>query len=202
MSYGTVKTQFQALLNRRDITPSLVTTFIGYGIQRIQRTLRVPSMERVVELTTDGTSELSMPTDLLEIISLHVNDDTNGRTKLIKTDLQTILTHAAYQGQPKYYHREGSTIYMGPFPADAQPVFIHYFADFSGLTEDDDENWLTEVAPTLVVYAALTYAASYFLDDRREMFEAEYLNISREFKEMAQDDETVNASISLSFNMD
>jgi len=56
MSYLDVKNQFTALLNRRDLTSTLTTTFLNYGIQRIQRNVRVPAMERVVEMTTGGTA--------------------------------------------------------------------------------------------------------------------------------------------------
>jgi len=202
MAYSDVKTTFQAILNRRDITSTLVNTFMGFAIQRIHQEIRVPAMEKLVTLTTDGTSRLNVPGDLLEVISVHVNDASNGRTKLTRTDLPTILTYAADQGQPIYYHREVGYLYLGPFPPTAQSVFVHYFADSTSLTADTDVNWLTEVAPTLLIYAALTFAADYYIDDRIKLFEDRYVQIRDGLNYMAQQDEVVNASIRPTFTVD
>lgn len=195
MSYGDVKTQFLGILNRRDITATLVDTFMGYAIQRIQRELRVPAMERVTEITTDGTSRVTVPSDLLQFISVHFNDDNNGRTKLTRTDLPTILREASVQGMPRYYHREAQYLYLGPYPPEDQTLFIHYYADASNLTADADENWLTEIAPSLLVYGALSYAADYFLDDRKMMFEQSYIQTAEQLQIQALQDEVENASI-------
>ena len=46
MNYGELKTHFEALLNRSDITSSLTETFISQGISRIQRQLRTPLNEK------------------------------------------------------------------------------------------------------------------------------------------------------------
>lgn len=199
MSYLDVKTQFLGLLNRRDITPTLVTTFLNYGVQRIQRELRVPAMEKIVEIETDGTSKLPVPGDLLQVISIHTNDSVN-RTKLARCDLQTILDYAAIAGSPRVYYREGAYLNIGPVPASGTSVFIHYYADASSLSADSDTNWLTEVAPTLLIYAALSYAADYFLDDRKQLFEASYMQIAEQLVTMAIQDEVENASISPAYD--
>lgn len=46
MNKGEIRAHFKALLNRSDITDALADTFIDQGITRIQRSLRVPSMEK------------------------------------------------------------------------------------------------------------------------------------------------------------
>lgn len=202
MSYGAVKTQFMAVLNRRDITPSLVDTFMGYAVQRIHTELRVPAMEKNITFTTDGSATIAVPGDLLQIISVHVNDDQNGRRKLTRTDLPTILCQSAIAGQPIYYHREGGNFYIGPYPPIGQTVYLNYYGDSSLLSADTDENWLTEVAPMLLVYAALSYAADYFLDDRQSIFEGRYGQIRDNLASMAMQDEVENASIRPAYNMD
>ena len=199
MSYVDVKNQFLGLLNRRDITPTLVNTFMSFGIQRIQRELRVPAMEKIVELECDGTSTLAVPGDLLQVISLHTNDTAN-RSKLTRVDLPTILDLAAQAGSPRVYHRETGNFSIGPVPPSGTVVFLHYYADASSLSADSDTNWLTEVAPALLIYAALSYAADYFLDDRKQMFEASYIQIAEQLTLMATQDEVENASISPAYD--
>ena len=46
MNLGNLRSHFIALLNRSDITNSLADTFIDQSIARIQRQLRIPSMEK------------------------------------------------------------------------------------------------------------------------------------------------------------
>lgn len=199
MAYLDVKTQFLGLLNRRDITPSLTDTFMQFGIQRIQRELRVPAMETVVQVTTGGTAQVSVPGDLLQVISLHTNDSVY-QNKLIRTDLQTILRYSKIPGSPEFYYREGGTFYIGPYPPTGTVVWINYYADVSTLTADTDTNWLTEVAPALLIYAALAYAADYYLDDRKGLFETSYQQIADQLTSMAQQDEVENASVSTAYD--
>ena len=199
MSYLDVKNQFLGLLNRRDITPSLVNTFMQFGIQRIQRELRVPAMEKIVAIQTDGTSQIPIPGDLLEVIAIHTNDTAN-RQKLIRTDLQTILDFAAISGSPRYYYREGFSFSIGPYPPADTTIFISYYADASNLSADSDSNWVTEVSPALLIYAALSYACDYYLDDRKQLFEASYIQIAEQLQNMALQDELENASISPAYD--
>ena len=199
MAYVDVKNQFLGLLNRRDITPSLTDTFMGFGIQRIQRELRVPAMEKLVSVITDGTAGFSVPGDLLEIISIHTNDAVNHR-KLKRVDLQTILDYAQIPGQPQYYYRETGTFTVGPYPPSGTTIWVNYYADVSSLSADTDTNWLTEVAPALLIYAALSYSADYFLDDRKMMFENSYLQIAEQLTIMAQQDELENASVGQAYD--
>jgi hypothetical protein len=194
VAYVDVKNQFMAILNRRDITPSLVNTFMSFGIQRIHRELRVPPMEKLVTLSTDGSSLLNVPSDYIEVISINTNDPVH-HDKLIKTDLQTILTQALISGVPEFYHRQGTYIHIGPVPPADTDVFLNYYSDSTSLVADGDTNWMTEKAPVLLIYAALGYAADYFLDDRKGLFEATYLQTKDGVQEQANQDELTNASI-------
>lgn len=199
MAYVDVKAQFLGLLNRRDVTPTLTNTFLKFGVQRIQRELRVPAMEKLAIFTTDGTSEVEVPGDYLEMISIYTNNASQHQ-RLVRTDAQTVLSATKVSGTPVYYSRIGGIFNIGPVPASGTEVFIHYYADSSELVADTDTNWITEVAPTLLVYAALSYAADYFLDDRKQMFEASYIQIAEQLQNMALQDELENASISSAYD--
>lgn len=199
MDYVGLKNQFLGLLNRRDITPTLVNTFMDFGVQRIQRELRIPAMEKLISMSTDGTSALQVPGDLLEVIAMYTDDSANTQ-KLIRTDLQTILDYAKVAGSPRYYYREGAFFTIGPCPPAGTSVYLNYYVNAGTLSADTDTNWITQVAPTLLVYAALSYAADYFLDDRKQMFEASYVQIAEQMQLMALQDELQNASISPAYD--
>ena len=71
MNFGVLKSHFNDVLNRSDITSDLTTRFIEQGIARIQRQLRTPMSEKVLEINITGqTQTLTLPADFLEIISL------------------------------------------------------------------------------------------------------------------------------------
>jgi hypothetical protein len=89
---------------------------------------------------------------------------------------------------------------VGPVPPDETSIFIYYYADASELVADSDTNWVTEVAPTLLIYAALSFASDYFLDDRKQMFEASYMQIAEQLQNMALQDELGNASVSSAYD--
>ena len=170
MQYSEIKTMFTGILNRRDITASQITTFMGLGAQFCSRKLRVPFMETLLPHTTDGTRNIPVPADFLEIIAIYVDDTTNGSDKLERRDLQTVLRYAATAGTPKYYCRVGANFVVGPVPAEDQTIYVNYYATPATLVDDTDTNWLTENAPTALVYSALLYAADYYLDDRKKAF--------------------------------
>ena len=71
MNYGQLKEHFNDLLNRSDITSTLTTRFIDQGIARIQRSLRTPMSERVLEVNIAARKTMTLPSDFLEIISLY-----------------------------------------------------------------------------------------------------------------------------------
>jgi hypothetical protein len=57
------------------------------------------------------------------------------------------------------------------------------------MTTDSSETLLSQIAPDLIIYAALTYASDYYLDERTEVFEGKYLQFMTELQEQANDQE-------------
>lgn len=183
MAYSDVKTQFLGILNRRDITTSLVNTFMQQAIQRVQRNLRIPAMEKYVTVTMDGINPLLVPGDLLELISLTVIGDAPAKLSLSTFDSVAKLSQTA--GIPSRFYRVGGNYMLGPAPLSGQVIYIHYYTDASSLSADTDANWMTLLAPDLLIYGALSYAADYFLDQRRNGFEDRFVGIMNDLQSMA-----------------
>jgi hypothetical protein len=201
MTVLAVTNQFLGILNRRDITPALTQQFINYGAQRVQRNLRVPSSEKLTSIVTTGTPEIPVPTDLLEVISIMILSSGESR-RLVRKDLDYVLKRSEIVGTPDCYHRIGANFYLAPMPPSDSTVWVHYYQEVKELNNSLDTNWLTEIAPTLVVYAALSYSADYFLDDRKSLFEQTYISLEDEFRQMALQDDLVNASVSPAYQME
>ena len=71
MNKGELRTHIKDVLNRSDLSDALTDTFIEHTLTRIQRLLRIPSMERTATQTVAGGYDgFVIPNDFLEIISL------------------------------------------------------------------------------------------------------------------------------------
>ena len=200
MLYSDIQTNVQAILNRRDLTPTQLSTFIGFAIQRIQRVLRVPAMEAKTIVTMDGvTGIVQVPGDMLELIALTFNDNVNQK-KLVRTDFESAIRLSNIPGIPSSFYRDGGAFLIGPYPNTGTRCYISYYQDASGLMVPTDHNWLTDACPDLLIYGALCYAADYFLDERSATFESRYNQILSDVQIMALQDELSGASISPAYS--
>lgn len=190
MNYGQLKAHFEDILNRSDITPALTTTFIDQGMTRIGRQLRTPMNEKVKRYALNQqTASLTLPSDFLEIISFYYGDREITRVPNAKFRQFTDNVHV---GKPQYFTRQQEALFIYPQPASGD-LNLYYYGDFGTLTDDSDETPLTIAAPDLITYAALTYAADHFLDERAEVFEAKFNQFLTEIQGQA-DDQELNGS--------
>lgn len=188
MNYGNLRTHFKNLLNRSDISDDLSNTFIDQGINRIQRSLRIPSMEKQHVFTiTASTSKVTLPNDFLEIIDLIY--DNHVLTRIDMGMMQDYIK-TGQTGSPHYFTRESGSLLLHPIPSSGS-VVLNYYASYADLSSDSDTNVLTDIASDVICYAALVYASDYFLDERRDTFEAAYLYHITEIQEQANSAETV-----------
>jgi hypothetical protein len=187
MNYGDLKTHFNNVLNRSDITTALTTTFIDQGIARVQRQLRTPMQEALTTYTLSGQTEyITLPNDFIEIVSLYYLN-----TELTRVPMSKFRSLNAnnYSGNPTNFTRQQEKLYLFPQPSSGS-IYLYYYNEFAPMTADSDENNLAKVAPDLLIYAALTYAADYYLDTRTEAFEAKFNQFLIEVQEQANDAET------------
>ena len=191
MNYGEVKSHFEALLNRSDNTSALTETFIDQGIRRITRQLRSAMNEKVQVFTLSAqTASFTLPSDFLEIISLYYKD-----RELIRLPNSRFREFAdnPFVGKPDYFTRQQEAIFIHPQPADGD-LTLYYYGDFDALSADSDSNALTETAPDLLIYAALTYAADYYLLEQAGLYEQKYQAFLAEIQNQADDQELLGST--------
>ena len=186
MNKGQIRAHFKALLNRTDCDDALADTFIDQAITRIQRTLRIPSMEKTQNYSiTAQVSSIIIPNDLLEIMSVYTSEYTMSRVALREMkQFQSI----GEVGTPKYFCRQGEEILLYPLPSNTT-VSIDYYGQFDDLPSDTSSNSLTNIASDLVTYTALSYASDYFLDERGPLFDQKSSSFLIEIQEQANEAE-------------
>ena len=194
MNYGEVISHFKNVINRSDISDDLAKTFLRNGISRIQRQLRTAMNERIAEFSfVDPTAYIVLPADFLELISL-----TFGGTSVDRVPISVFKKMSAHQetGVPHYFTREQEKLLIYPTP-DKGTIELYYYAEFDQLEDEADTNALITVAPDLVIYAGLTYAADYYLDDRVDVFTDKYNSFLLEVQEQANDQELNGGPLTL-----
>lgn len=201
MNKAGIRNQFLALLNRNDCTNELADTFIDQSVARIQRTLRVPPMERGELVTVNETNNnvVVLPEDFLEMKYLY-----SGDTLLEYVDIGRYMQTPAEVGIPRVYTRIQGEIRVRPTPPTGTKLTMIYYGEVPDLVDDTSENYFTVAAPDLVVYGALTYAADYFVDERKPLFEETFARIYGELTEQALSLEmnTSGMAIAPAYNME
>lgn len=182
MNKGQIRSQFLALLNRNDCSNELADTFLEQGLARIQRTLRVPSMEKMATYTINDVTPdtILLPNDFLNIKHLYCGD-----TLLEYVDLSRFLRLTTSVDTPSVYTRIQGSLKLKPTPPEGTEILMVYHGEIPDLIADTDTNFLTEIAPDLLVYSSLSYASDYFIDERKPLFEDTYSRIYNELVEQA-----------------
>lgn len=199
-----IRNQLIALLNRNDITTDIANTFIDQAVARIQRTLRIPPMEKILvyAATVDNTDNLVLPNDFLQIKNLYISSPAGSYTLQYK-DLDAFLRYPDFGGsQPMFYTRIQGGLKIKPAPAVGGQTTMIYYGEIPDLVNDIDENFLTSIAPDLLVYGALTFACDYYVDDRKPAFEEVFNRVYSELVEQATNMEMYQegAAISPAYN--
>lgn len=182
MNKGQIRSQFLALLNRNDCSSELADTFLEQGLARIQRTLRVPAMEKVQTYTVNDVAPnaLILPNDFLNIKHLY-----SGDTLLEYVDLNRYLQYNDSVDMPRVYTRIQGELKIKPTPPEGTEILMVYIGEIPDLPTDTSTNFITEIAPELLVYGGLTYAADYFIDERKPLFEETFGRVFSELTEQA-----------------
>lgn len=164
-----IRNQIKGLLNRNDLTDTQADIFIDQAVARIQRTLRIPPMEKTQVYTagTSGANLLTLPNDFLQLKHLYHSKGTIRYADL--SDFITTIDTPGYA--PQIYTRIQGGLQIKPTPPKDFVTTMVYYGEIPDLVNDTDENFLTVIAPDLLVYASLIYACDFFIDDRRDKFE-------------------------------
>lgn len=194
-TYGDVKAKFVSRMNRRDMTDTMADGFLQDAIKRIQRTMRIPCMEKTIlvtvgaDYTTNGG--VPIPSDFIKVRNVSYNDIEFPR----QADEAQVMPMSFNIGVPTAFCRRGALWVFGPTPEQGGVLRISYWAEFAPMFAPTDETVLTDIADDLMTYGALAYACDHFSDKRGNTFEARFLQIKQDIEDQADEDETSDAAV-------
>lgn len=169
MAYADLKADVIDWLIRDDLE-AMVPQFIAMAEKHFNRVLRVPEMEDVAaSVVTAGT--VTLPTDFLEVRTLHVSIDEDTDYSITPEPLTIKQLNQYYAvipvGPPKFYAlQSGNELVLAPTPEDDTnaSVVMNYYAKIPALSDEDPTNWLLDAHDDLYLAAALAEGFTYTRD--------------------------------------
>lgn len=202
MNYGELKTLFDGILKRRDITAAERDSFIQIGIARVQSELRVPALETAEQVTIGATyTGISIPSNYLGLKELYFEGYPD---PLVRRPLGEVKLGERCTGVPRIFAREGGSFRVAPAPVSGDKFRVNYYRDMAPLVEASDTNIISIISPQLIVYAALaSVTGDRFTDKRTPAWEARYQQILDSLHNQAALDElSGGASVAPAFTYD
>jgi hypothetical protein len=184
MNRAEIRTKVKALLNRNDCTDEQANIFIDQAQTRIERTLRVPGMEKISITTGNAltpTDQIVIPSDFLSVKEIY----SDARVLKYK-DLSHFLRLSKDAGSPEYYTRVAGSYLLRPIVPEGVSLYTLYYAAQPSLSTDTAENLFTNVCSDALIFGALVFAAYHFVDDRAMDFEQALQTLLGELNEQAR----------------
>lgn len=199
-----IRTSVKNLLARNDTTDSIVDGFIDMAMARIQRTLRVPSMEKMMVTTVaaENANTIILPNDFLKLKHLYTTSLAQNNSIEYKDVAAFMQTPDNPGGVPRIYTRVQGSLLLKNTPPVGLKIAMVYYGEIPDLVADTDSNFLSEIAPDLLIYTALSFAADYYIDDRKDQFESVAESAFQQLMDQAYevDMNQEGLSVSTSFN--
>lgn len=190
MSYNSLLADFQTILNRDDCTTAQAEVFITQGVQRIQRTCRLPSMERqeIVTIGDAGANFVLVPQDMIQPIDLVWTSTTRDfePRALKKLPYRDIIRKNGLD-LPRWYARMQGQYWVAGAMIPGEVIQIFYYGNFSNWANGNADNELSASTPDLAVYAALGFAGDYFEAPLAAQWEQRFQTIKAEVEQMGID---------------
>lgn len=164
MNFAELRSTFEGLLKRRDLTSTQRDSWLNAAIDDVEDLVKVPPMIATVvtPMQAEFNGTLPIPSDYLKLHNITV-----GSCVLRKKSLETVLAlRACGVGTPTIFCERGQSWWFAPVPGTDTEFQIDYYQEIPHLSAADDENWLSNVKPYAIIDGALVRAARHFVDRR------------------------------------
>jgi hypothetical protein len=155
---------------------------INRAERRIARDLKIQGLQATATSAfVNGTAVYAKPSNWRQTISINFGSGSGNNTRNVLQSrnyefLTTIYPNRTSTGTPRFYaDYDVDHFIIFPTPSAAAPFEILYYAQPDLLDENNGTNWLTENAPHLLLYAALSEGALFLkMIDKAQAYEQVY----------------------------
>jgi hypothetical protein len=188
MTYDSLTAIVLQYLERSDTAVvNAIPTFITLAEFEIAQEIKTLGQLQVVESTMiAGQPILQKPARWRKTVSMNVTD-TNGNKNPVFLRKYEYLTNYSQtnnsQSLPYFYaDTDWDHWYLAPTPDQNYVFEVLYYERIAPLSSTNQTNWLTQNAPTAMLYGTLLQAMHFLKNDQRQIFQQKYSEAIKSLK--------------------
>jgi len=188
-SYANLKTAVADWLADDTLT-TYIPDFITLAEARIYRELKVRQMETALS-SAIASNVLAVPSGFMQMKWAYVDGSPTSPLQQVSLEyLYSKYPTRSSDGKPRYFAREGENFVFGPCPDSTYTIKGVYYKKLTVLSDANTTNWLITDAPDLILFASLSEAKAFLMDDPRiQLWEAKYANSKSMIEQQDRDEE-------------
>ena len=167
-SFANLKAEVSAYLNRSDISDAQIENFVSLAEASFDRVIRV--RDQIKRSTASiSTQYIALPSDLLELYTIQLNTSpVIGLEQVTLAYADQVKPTLPSTGKPRYYTISGEQIEFLPTPDATYTIEIVYYSQILKLNSDTQTtSWLLSKNPDLYLFATLSQAEPFLMNDER-----------------------------------
>ena len=189
MTYDSLTYYVLQYLERSDqATINAIPTFITLAEFEIAQEIKTLGQLQVSESTmTIGNPVLAKPARWRKTVSMNITDSTGNRTPVLLRKYEYLTNYwpnNTSTSMPLFYSdTDWDHWYLAPTPDKAYSFEVLYYERIAPLSSTNQTNWLTQNAPTAMLFGTLLQAMPFLKNDQRQIFQQKYLEAIKSLKD-------------------
>ena len=189
MTYDSLTYYVLQYLERSDqATINAIPTFITLAEFEIAQEIKTLGQLQVSESTmTVGNPVLAKPARWRKTVSMNITDSTGNRTPVLLRKYEYLTNYwpnNTSTSMPLFYSdTDWDHWYLAPTPDKAYSFEVLYYERIAPLSSTNQTNWLTQNAPTAMLFGTLLQAMPFLKNDQRQIFQQKYLEAIKSLKD-------------------
>ena len=180
MTYDSLTYYVLQYLERSDqATINAIPTFITLAEFEIAQEIKTLGQLQIVEATMNaGSPNLPKPARWRKTVSMNYTDASGNKNPVNVRKYEYLINYdqnGATTGAPLYYaDTSWDWWYISPTPDQSYAFEVLYYERIAPLSSTNQTNWLTQNAPTAMLYGTLLQAMPFLKNDQRQIFQQKY----------------------------
>jgi len=188
MTYDSLTSTVLQYLERQDAAVvNAIPTFITLCEFEIAQEIKTLGQLQVAESTmTAGQPTLQKPARWRKTVSMNYTDASGNKNPVLLRKYEYLINYSqnsSNDGPPLYYaDTSWDWWYISPTPDQAYSFEVLYYERIEPLSSTNQTNWLTQNAPTAMLFGTLLQAMPFLKNDQRQIFQQKYLEAIKSLK--------------------
>jgi hypothetical protein len=180
MTYDSLTYYVLQYLERSDqATINAIPTFITLAEFEIAQEIKTLGQLQIVESTMNaGSPNLPKPARWRKTVSMNYTDSSGNKNPVLLRKYEYLINYnqnGSTTSAPLYYaDTSWDWWYIAPTPDQAYSFEVLYYERIAPLSSTNQTNWLTQNAPTAMLYGTLLQAMPFLKNDQRQIFQQKY----------------------------